>query len=172
VRDTSCLETRRTLDEYGVVTGEARAHLESCPRCRAHAALLCVLDRVPSREADAQAVARIMTALPPAPWQRRRVATWLPLAAGVGLVASGFALLGGMPAQGAVAQLPGVAGGGLAWLGSAVLDAVAAARGSSDAVRLALAAEGLWVVVWAALTALGGGWAVRALARGVAGGRE
>ncbi len=52
---------------------------------------------VSARESDEAAVRRIVAALPPAPWQRRRAATWLPLAAGVGLVGTGFALLGGVP---------------------------------------------------------------------------
>lgn len=163
---------RQTLESESVLSHEASAHLDACPACRTHAALLATLARVPARKPDEAAVRRIVAALPPAPWQRRRVVTWLPLAAGVGLVGTGFALLGGVPAAGAVAELPGVAGGFLSWLGTSVLDAVVAARASSEAVRVTLAAEGLWLVVWAALTALGGGWALRALVRPGSGGRE
>ena len=160
------------LEGGSVLSLEARAHVASCRQCGAHAALLAVLDRAPVEEAGRVTVSAIMAALPPAPWQRRRVATWLPLAAGVAFVGVGFTLLGGVPAPSAVAELPGVAGGFAAWLGSWLLDAVAAARGSSDAVRVTLAAEGVWLVLWAALTAVGGGLAVRALARPAAGGRE
>lgn len=169
--DATCRLVRQALESESVLSRDASAHLDSCPACRAHAALLAAFARVPAREPDEAAVRRIVAALPPAPWQRRRVATWLPLAAGVGLVGTGFALLGGVPAPGAVAELPGVAGGFLSWLGSSVLDAVAAARASSDAVRVTLAAEGLWVLLWAAVTALGGGWALRALVQPGAGGR-
>lgn len=169
--DATCRLVRQTLDSESGLSLEARTHLDACPSCRAHAALLAVFARVSAKEYDEAAVRRIVAALPPAPWQRRRAATWLPLAAGVGLVGTGFALLGGIPAPSAMAELPGVAGGFLAWLGSSVLDAVAAARVSSEAVRVTLAAEGLWLVLWAAVTALGGGWALRALVRPGAGGR-
>ncbi|MBI4917984.1 MAG: hypothetical protein HY825_19255 [Acidobacteria bacterium] len=170
--DATCRLVRQALEGESVLSHDASAHLDACPACRAHAALLATFARVPAREPDEAAVRRIVAALPPAPWQRRRIATWLPLAAGVGLVGTGFALLGGVPAPGAVAELPGVAGGFLTWLGSSVLDAVVAARASSEAVRATLAAEGLWLVLWAAVTALGGGWALRALVQPGAGGRE
>jgi predicted anti-sigma-YlaC factor YlaD len=168
----TCRLVRQTLEREGVLSHDESAHLNACSACRAHAALLSAFARIPAREPDEAAVRRIIAALPPAPWQRRRIATWLPLAAGVGLVGTGFALLGGVPAAGAVAELPGVAGGFLAWLGSSVLDAVAAARASSEAVRVTLAAEGAWLVLWAAVTALGGGWALRALVRPGVGGRQ
>jgi predicted anti-sigma-YlaC factor YlaD len=172
VSDATCRLVRQTLESESVLSQDHEAHLSVCAACRAHAALLAAFAQVPARKVDEAAVRRIVAALPPAPWQRRRVATWLPLTAGLGLVGTGFALLGGIPAPGAVAELPGVAGGFATWLGSSVLDAVAAARASSDAVRVTLAAEGLWLVLWAAATALGGGWVVRALVRPEAGGRE
>jgi predicted anti-sigma-YlaC factor YlaD len=171
VIDATCRLVRQALEGEGVLSHEASAHLDACSACRAHAALLVTFARVTARKPDEAAVRRIVAALPPAPWQRRRVATWLPLAAGVGLVGTGFALLGGVPAPGAVAELPGVAGGFLTWLGSSVLDAVVAARASSEAVRVTLAAGGLWLVLWAAVTALGGGWALRVLVRPGIGGR-
>lgn len=171
VKDTTCRDIRRSWESEGAASREAASHLLVCASCRAHATLLAVLARAETGEAGTAAVARVMEGLPSAPWQRRRVATWLPFAAGLALVGSGFAVLGGVPAPAAVAELPGVAGGFMAWLGSSILDALAAARGGSDAVRVALAAEGPLLVFWAALTAVGGGLAVRALSRAAVGGR-
>jgi len=105
-----------------------------------------------------------MSALPPAPWQRRRVAAWMPLVAGLALAAAGLVSLGGVPAAGTVAQLPAAAGGVLNWLVASARDALATARIGSDAARVVATAGGLWFVVWLVVAALGGSWAVVALA--------
>jgi len=161
----ACTEVREIL-ESGERPGDAQvvAHLDGCPACRAHAALLAALAQVEPGEADEMTVRRVMAALPPAGWQRRRLAAWLPLAAGLALVAGGWLLVGGVPAAGTVAQLPAAAQGVLAWIGASVADALTAARGGSDAAKVVAAAGGIWFVVWLALAALGGGWAMVALA--------
>ena len=169
----SCAEVRRRLEEGGTAENAgAVAHLQTCEGCRAHAAILAVLGHLEPPQADPNAVRRIMAALPPVGWQRRRLAAWLPLAAGLALVAAGLALLGGVPAPTAVAGLPAALGGVLGWIASSALDALAAARGGADAARVLAAAGGVWFVVWLALAALGGGWAVVSLvARARPGGR-
>jgi hypothetical protein len=150
--------------ETGGVTGQASAHLAACASCRSHAVLLGLLGGVAPRPADDADVERIMAALSPAPWQRRTVNAWLPLAAGLALVVVGLVLLGGVPAQMEVASLPGVAGGFLAKLASIGLDAVAAAKGGADLAQVLAAASGAWLLVWLALAAAGGSWAVVAMA--------
>ena len=104
-----------------------------------------------------------MTALPPAPWQRRRLAAWLPLAAGLALAVLGLVLSGGIPASGVMSSLPGAAGGVLAWIVSSVLDTLAAARGGTGAARVMVATGGFSLLLWLAAAALGGSWAVVAL---------
>lgn len=161
----TCLEVRRALDERRADESIVRDHLAGCAGCRAHAHLLESLAHLEVGDASDAAVERVMAGLPPAPWRRRRVATWLPLAAGLGLMGTGLALLGGVPAPSAVAALPGLAGGALAWAASATLDALAAARGSVDAVHALVAAQGLSMLASLIFAAAGGGWAVRALVR-------
>jgi len=160
----ACAVVRRSLesDGPGERTG-VQGHLDGCPECRAHASLLDVLSQVEPGEADPETVRSVMAALPPAPWQRRRLSAWLPLAAGLALAACGLLLLGGVPASGVVAQLPAAAGGVLGWIASSALDALVAARGGSDAARALVAAGGLWVLVWLVLAAVGGSWAVMSL---------
>ena len=163
--NASCAEVRRTLEnETGSVTGEVSAHLAACASCRAHARLLDVLEQVAPRPADDAEVAGVLAALPPAPWQRRTLRAWLPLAAGLALVAGGLLLLGGVPAGSEVASLPGVASGFLAQLAAIGLDAAAAARGGADLAQVLAAASGVWLFVWLALAAVGGSWAVVAMA--------
>lgn len=159
-----CAVVRRSLESGGLTErSEIQAHLGECSACRAHAALVALLTELEPSEADAVTVRRVMAALPPAPWQRRRLAAWLPLAAGLAFVVAGLLLLGGVPASGTVAQLPAAAGGVLGWIGSSALDTLVAARGGSDAARVLVAAGGLWLVVWLALAALGGSWAMVSL---------
>ncbi len=160
-----CAEVRGIL-ESGEAPGDdrARAHLDRCPACRAHAALLAAFAQVEPGEADEVTVRRMMAALPPAPWQRKRAAAWVSLAAGVALVAAGWLSIGGVPAAATVAQLPAAAQNVVAWIAASAADALAAARGGSDAARVVAAAGGVWFVVWVALAALGGGWAMVALA--------
>ena len=76
-----------------------------------------------------------------------------------------IALLGGVPAPGAVSELTGVLGSLTGWLASSLFDAVAAARGGATAVQALLAAEGFSPVFWLLLAAAGGGVGVRALVR-------
>jgi predicted anti-sigma-YlaC factor YlaD len=160
----ACSKARDSLETGGLpVRSEVRAHLNECPACRAHAALLAILAELAPSEADPVTVRAVMTALPPAPWQKRRFAAWLPLAAGLAFVAAGMLLLGGVPASGTVAQLPAAAGGVLGWIASSALDALTAARGGSDAAKMLVAVGGSWLVVWLALAALGGSWAMVSL---------
>jgi hypothetical protein len=149
--------------EAGGGDGEFRAHLEGCASCRAHAALLTVLGRLAPGEASEETVNRIVAALPPAPWQRRRLAAWLPLAAGFALAVVGLVLSGGIPAPDVMSSLPGVAGGVLGWILSSALDALAAARGGTDAARAMVATGGFSLLLWLAAAAVGGSWAVVAL---------
>jgi len=163
--EASCREVRRTLEmETGGVTGQISVHLAACSTCRAHAELLGVLERVAPAPADEAAVRRIMAVLPAARWQRRSLAAWLPVAAGLALVVAGLVLLGGIPAAGVAASVPGVAGGFLGWLATWTLDALAAAQGGSDAARALAALGGVWLIVWLVATALGGTWVALALA--------
>lgn len=161
------MESGGASDDAGI-----RAHLDECPACRAHASLLAILAELEPGEADTETVRDVMRALPPAPWQKRRVAAWLPFAAGLALMAAGLAMLGGVPAGGFVAQLPAAAGGVLAWIAASARDTLVAARGGADAARTVAAAGGIWFVVWVAVAALGGSWAMVALsARGRRGAR-
>jgi hypothetical protein len=81
----SCGAVRQSLETGATEDRQVRAHLEGCASCRAHAALLDVLGRLAPGEANEVTVSRIVAALPPAPWQRRRPAAWLPLVAGFAL---------------------------------------------------------------------------------------
>lgn len=167
----TCLEVRRALEE-GEASPELARHVRACAGCAAHAALLALLLAAAPGEADEGVVHAILAARPVAPWQRRRWATWLPLAAGLALVALGVALLGGVPGSGAIALVPGALGTLITLAGSAVADTLAMVRGGSEAMRVLLGAGGVWVVVWLLVAALGGGWGVLALARRRAGVRQ
>jgi hypothetical protein len=168
-----CAEIRRRLEAgRAAEDAEVLAHIRTCEGCRAHAAILAVLGRLEPSQADPDNVRRIMAALPPAAWQRRRFAAWLPLAAGLALVAAGLVVLGGVPAATAVASVPAAFGGVLGWIASSALDALTAARAGADAARVLAAAGGAWLLVWLLVAALGGGWAVVSLvARARSGGR-
>jgi hypothetical protein len=155
------------------VPGPLAGHLEDCASCRRHHALIAVLAHLePTREAADARVTEIMRALPPARWQRHRLTSWLPLAAGLGLVALGLAMLGGIPAPGAVAALPHLASALTAWFTSVCLDGLAAVRGGATAAHLLVATEGLWLFWVLLAAAAGGGLAARALARRRHGGGE
>jgi hypothetical protein len=127
--------------------------------------LLAELVSLEPCEADEARCEEILRALPVAPWQVRRVLTWVPLVAGLGLAGAGLVLLGGPPAPGAVATLPSAMGGMAGWAGSWVLDTLSVARGGSDAARALVAAGGAWLLAWLTLTMLGGSWALAALVR-------
>lgn len=170
--NASCQAVRRSLETGAAGEREVRAHLEGCPSCRAHAALIEVLGRLAPGEASEETVRRIVAVLPPAPWQRRRLAAWLPLAAGLALAVVGLVLSGGIPAPGVMSSLPAAAGGVLGWIVSSALDALAAARGATDATHVVVTAGGFWILLWLAAAAIGGSWAVVALvARSRDGGR-
>ena len=154
---------RQSLETGAGADREARAHLEGCVSCRAHVALLDVLGGLTPGEASEETVRRIVAALPPAPWQRRRLAAFLPLAAGLALAVLGLVLSGGIPAPGVMSSLPAAAGGVLGWIVSSALDALAAARGGTDAVQVTVTAGGFWLLLWLAAAAVGGSWAVVAL---------
>jgi len=85
---------------------------------------------------------------------------WLPLAAGLALAAVGLVLSGGIPAPDVMSSLPGVAGGVIGWILSSVLDALAAARGGTDAARAMVATGGFSLLLWLVAAAVGGSWAV------------
>ncbi len=157
----SCDMIRAAIEDGEVIDG-MRAHLEECAGCREHASLLAVLADLEPGEADPTEVDAIMAALPVARWQRTLAVRWLPAVAGLFLMIVGFLAMGGLPAGGTVATLPG---GLTGWITATGLDALTAARESSDAVRLVLAAGGVWLGLWMLLAAVGGGWSVLALAR-------
>ena len=168
----SCRAVREALEaETGGGDPGVGAHLEVCAACRAHAALLQALEPLASREASEETVKRIVAALPPAPWLRRRVAAWLPLAAGLALATLGLVVSGGVPAPGVVSSLPGAAGAVGGWLVSSFLDALAAARAGTDAAQAVTAAGGVWMLLWLVAAALGGSWAVVTLTGRHRGGR-
>jgi hypothetical protein len=164
VIESNCRAVREALEAGSSGQAPVSEHLSSCEACRRHAALLASLDTLEPHAADSGRVEEVLASLPLAPWQRRRLSTWLPLAAGLVLTGSGLALVGGVPAPSAVAALPQVTGNLAAWFASWVMDALAAVRGGSGAVRAVVAAEGGRVIVWLLLAAAGGGWAARALA--------
>jgi len=168
-----CAAVRRSLETEGSVPhSDLQAHLKACAHCRAHAALLAVLGRLEPAQASEETVHRIVAALPPAPWQRRRVAAWLPLVAGLALVVAGLAISGGIPAPATLSSLPAALGGVLGWIGASALDALAAARGSTDAAQAVVAAGGFWLLLWLVVAALGSGWAVVSLVNRSRGGRR
>ncbi len=162
--NTTCIEVRRALED-GETSPEQAVHVQGCADCRLHAALLAWLAAAAPGEADEGAVQAILAARPVARWQRRRVATWLPVAVGLALVGLGLALLGGVPGRGAMALVPGAVGALASLAGSAVADWLAVMRGSAEAMRALAGAGGVWVVVWLLVAALAGGWGVLALAR-------
>lgn len=161
---TTCNEVRRALEE-GVSLPGLEVHVAGCATCRAHAALLTTLAAAAPRQVDETTVAAILAARPVARWQRRRLTTWLPLAAGLALMVAGLALLGGVPGSGALALLPGALGGLVSLAAAAVADAWVVVRGGGEAMRALVGVGGGWVVVWLVVLALGGGWGVVALAR-------
>ncbi len=162
--ESNCRAAREALEAGTGGQATASEHLSSCEACRLHAALLVSLDTLEPHSADSERVEEVLAALPLASWQRRRVSTWVPLAAGLGLAGAGLALVGGVPAPSAVAALPEVTGNLIAWFASWTMDALAAVRGGSEAMRAVVAAEGGRVILWLLLAAAGGGWAARALA--------
>lgn len=166
----TCIGLRRALED-GESPPALAVHVQACAGCREHAALLASLADAAPGGTDEVAVQAILAARPVARWQRRQLRSWLPLAAGLGLVAVGLVLLGGVPGSGAVALLPGALGAVATLAGSVVADTIAVARGSAEAVRALLGAGGVWAVIWLLAAALGGGWGVLALARRRAGER-
>jgi hypothetical protein len=167
----SCNEVRQVLDEGPEgLSPDLRAHVETCAACRRHAALLATLSHAEPSESDAELVQRIVNERPTAAWQLRRWSTWLPIAAGVGLIAAGVGMIGGVPAPRAVSELPAVGHGFAALLSAWWLDSLAAVRGGTDAARTLVAAGGATLILWLAFTAVGSGWFVRALVRGRVGG--
>lgn len=166
----TCIRVRRALED-GESSPDLAVHVQACAGCREHAALLASLADVAPGETDEVAVQAILAARPVTRWQRQRVRSWLPLAAGLATVAVGLVLLGGVPGIGAVALLPGALGAVATLASSVVADTIAVARGSAEAVRVLLGAGGVWAVIWLLAAALGGGWGVLALARRRAGER-
>jgi len=160
-----CEIVRRALEGEGE-QAEIEAHSKSCDVCRAHAEMLQLLAGLEPGAPDPEALREIMAALPSTPWQRRRFATWLPLAAGFGLAVTGLGLLGGMPAAGTVALVPGAASNVFAYLAAWFLDALTAVRGTSRALEIAVVVQGAGLLLWLAAVAVSSGWAAIALARG------
>jgi len=158
-----CKVVRRALeDETGPLRPDVAAHLAECRACAAQAGLLSLLEGLHPGGGDEETARRLLLDLPIAGWQLRRAAAWVPLAAGGILTAGGLMLVGGLPGGATLATLPS----GLYSLATATaLDAVAAARGSADAVRAFATAAGYSSLVWLGLSAIGGSLAVRALLR-------
>lgn len=166
----SCAAVRQSLETGAAEDRRVRAHLDGCASCRAHAALLELLGCLAPGEASEETVSRIVAALPPSPWLRRRLASWLPLVAGFALAVLGLVLSGGIPAPGVISSLPAAAGGVLGWIVSSAIDALAAARGGTDAARMVATAGGFWLLLWLAVAAVGGSWAAVALVSRTRGG--
>jgi anti-sigma factor RsiW len=164
--DTRCQAVRRQLEDAGTgLPAEVRAHLESCPACARHAALLAILDGAAAGPVDEAEALRVVRGLPRAAWQLRRLATWMPLLAGAALLVTGLVLLPLRPVGGTISGFPALAGGVFAWVISLLHDLLIAVRESRVAVQVVLAAAGTWVMIWLGLTALGGGLLVHALLR-------
>lgn len=158
-----CREVRAWLEEGRDLRGaEGAGHLAGCAECRAHAALVESLSGLAVAGSEPAAVNEIMVELPAAGWRIRRWRSWIPSMAGGGCIAAGLAVAGGVPA----AQAPvGIVTAVASSAAARVLDLAAVLRGGGDATRILLAAGGAWFVIWLSLTALGGGLAMRALAR-------
>ena len=168
----TCRRARQGLETGAAEDREIRAHLAGCASCRAHVALLEILGGLAPGEASEETVTRIMAALPPAPWRRRRLAAWLPLAAGLALAVVGLVLSGGIPAPGVMSALPAAAGGVLGWIVSSILDTLAAARGGTDAARAMVTTGGFSLLLWLAAAAVSASWAVVALVGRTRSGRQ
>lgn len=158
-----CREVREQLEGGGApVLAASLAHLESCSTCQAHARLLLSLAGLEMRARGDACTDRVMMELPATPWQRRRWRSWWPALVGLGVMAVGMGLAGGLPAARApLGLVPGMVQHLVAW----TLDVAAAVRGGGDAARALLAAGGAWLMVWLSVTAVGSGLAMRVLAR-------
>lgn len=168
----TCVEVRQAVESAAAdVKDEIARHAATCPSCRAHQRVVQLLASLEPGDTDTEAVSRIVTSLPLTRWQLRRVATWVPLAAGIGLTWSGFTLLGGVPAGGSISALLNGAGSTVGWSLLSGVDALVAARGSSEALQALVAAGGTWLVLWLVLTGVGSGWLAHALSRRAAGSR-
>ena len=162
----SCETVRRALEDgQGDPSPEVAAHLQGCARCLAHSRVLTSLGRVAAVGGDERQVQRVLMALPRAPWQRRRLSTWLPLGAALVLVGSGLSMLGGVPAQSVVVGIPSMVGSLGGWLAGRALDVLTVAEGGRDALRALSAVAGAWVAAWLVMVAVGSGWAALRLAR-------
>jgi hypothetical protein len=161
-----CETVRRALESgEGAPSPEVAAHLKTCTGCLAHARLLTSFGSAATAVADERYVRQVLMVLPPAPWQRRRVSTWLPLAGSLLLVGVGLSMLGGVPAQSVVAGIPAMMASLGGWLGGWALDMLTVAESGQDALRALSATAGAWFVAWLVMVALGSGWAALTLAR-------
>lgn len=106
-----------------------------------------------------------MSALPPARWQRRRLASWLPLAGSLALIVLGLAMLGGVPAGSVVSGVPSIAANLGGWIGGWALDLLTVAESGGAALRAFMAAAGAWFLAWLVMIGVGSGWAALTLAR-------
>jgi hypothetical protein len=169
--NTECIAVLRALED-GTASGEVAAHLDACPVCRRHRALLGVLADLPPGEVGEEAVASLLQSLPHARWQLRRLSTWLPALVAFGLMGGGLTLLGGVPGAGAVPSAGHIAGAAASWAAAWAADVATVLRGSAGAVSALIAAGGVWLLAWLGLTGIGGGWLVYALVRQRPGGRR
>jgi hypothetical protein len=162
----SCEKFRRALEDgEEAPSAEMAAHLEACALCAAHSRLLVSLGGVGPGGLEERRVQQLLMALPPAPWQRRRFSTWLPLALALTLVGVGVSMLGGVPAESVVVGIPGLLGNLGSWLGAWALDMLTVAESGKDALSALGAVAGAWLAAWLIMVALGSGWAAVALAR-------
>jgi hypothetical protein len=110
---TECQAIQESLTELrgelGALAPGARAHVDACPECREVAAAelaLALVFREAVPPADPAVEQAVMAALGPV-WLRRRIVAFLPVAASLGFVAVGAALVGGVPGSGVLGLLPG-----------------------------------------------------------------
>jgi predicted anti-sigma-YlaC factor YlaD len=131
-------------------------HLASCTSCRAVAEAERGLGRLLDQAvppANPMVAEQVMAAQPLR--VRRRVASWLPVAASLLLALLGVAMLGGVPGGSLLAQLPVVSSQAWLTLADAASDWGVAMSAAAGAVRLALPPAALIAAVVAALAGLG-----------------
>jgi hypothetical protein len=165
---TECLAIQESLTELRgevrALAPAARAHVDACPECREVAAAelaLALVFRDALPPADPAVERAVMAALGPVRL-RRRIVAFLPVAASLGFIAVGAALVGGVPGSGVLGLLPGWTAQGWAafaaraaeWYAAAVSGAGAAAAVIDPVLVGAAATLGLLGLAGVVTTAL------------------
>ncbi|MCU0234052.1 MAG: hypothetical protein MUE90_08500 [Thermoanaerobaculales bacterium] len=140
---TECQAIQESLTELRgevrALAPAARAHVDACPECREAAAAelaLALVFRAALPPADPAVERAVMAALGPVRL-RRRIVALLPVAASLGFVAAGAALVGGVPGSGVPGLLPGwTAQGWTAFVARAAEWYAAAASGAGAAAAV------------------------------------